>query len=424
MTGFTHGYCAMCEKHDYVGPLHGERGGPRCCLLCIGKWDAEHNPRRRARRGAIKALKAYESTGGRLFGKDFDQLKLVASGYFSDNDVSDDFKDLTSELLTAILALTHPDRHPPERKDEAQRVTQELLALKPFVFPAPEPEPPPKPSDACSNPTQIDLNKPSRPDYPCEDCRGEVPSFYCDPCKAQWEKEQAEKRKREERERKRKNKRQRERYREHKKYHALRAKPTVCATCSETFKSKRADAKFCSAACRQRAYVKREGNLSNSKPLGREDIERTISNAFTSNPDGAFSTDDLCDRVYLGLSRPNRKHRASIIPVAKKVCERLGEHWQWWRSEHRGGALVFFNHASVMSYAIGRLKVDLYKCRPGSTEEELKAEISPGGRYHHHVVEGGAWWKHCQEDIAEFKRKTDNQNITRNDLTSRHEAAA
>jgi hypothetical protein len=48
-TGFTHGYCAMCEKHDYVGPLNGERGGPNCCLLCIGKWDAEQGPLRRAR---------------------------------------------------------------------------------------------------------------------------------------------------------------------------------------------------------------------------------------------------------------------------------------------------------------------------------------------------------------------------------------
>jgi hypothetical protein len=35
-SGFSHGYCTECGKHDYVGPLHGERGGPRCCMLCIG----------------------------------------------------------------------------------------------------------------------------------------------------------------------------------------------------------------------------------------------------------------------------------------------------------------------------------------------------------------------------------------------------
>jgi hypothetical protein len=117
-SGFTHGYCAECGKHDYVGPLHGERGGPRCCLLCIGKWDAEHTPRRRARRGLIRALKAYDAAGGNVYGREFDELKLVATSRFF-SAISEDFKDLTTELLTAALALTHPDRHPPERNAEA-----------------------------------------------------------------------------------------------------------------------------------------------------------------------------------------------------------------------------------------------------------------------------------------------------------------
>ena len=422
MTGFTHAYCTICKKHGYVGPLHGERGGPLCCLLCIGKWDAEHNPRRRARRGAIKALKAYESKGGRLYGKDFDQLKLVANGYFSDNAVSDDFKDLTSELLTATLALTHPDRHPPERKAEAQRVTQELLALKPFVFPAPEPEPPPKPSDACANFPQNNLTKPS-PAYPCEDCCGSTSDFYCDPCKAQWEKEQAVKREREEHQRTRKNGRQRHHYRVHKQLKRYHTNPTVCASCSETFKPKRADAKFCSAACRQRAYVKRDGKGSNSKPFGSAEIERAIADAITSNPDNAFTTDDLCERVYPGLGRAERKHRVAVIPIAKRVCQRLGENWKWWRSESPGRTLVFWNRIGVASYAMARLKSEpwMYGYR---SEEELKARIAPGGREHAYVVEGGVWWKHCQKDIAAFKKMTAKQNDAGDALTSRHGAAA
>jgi hypothetical protein len=39
-----------------------------------------------------------------------------------------------------------------------------------------------------------------------------------------------------------------------------KSKPTTCAGCGETFVPKRSDAKFCSAACKQRAYRQRSGS--------------------------------------------------------------------------------------------------------------------------------------------------------------------
>jgi hypothetical protein len=81
--------------------------------------------------------------------------------------------------------------------------------------------------------------------------------------------------------------------------------------------------------------------------------------AFTTEPDNAFTTEDLCDRVYPGVKVPKRKHRAAVIPIAKKVCERLGEHWDWWRGEVRGRTLTFWNRTSVTSYAMARLKIGL-----------------------------------------------------------------
>jgi hypothetical protein len=377
------------------------------------QWDAEHRPLQRARRAAIKALKAYQAAGGSLYGKKFDQLTMF------DGAAVADFKDLTTELLTAVIALTHPDRHPPERKAEALRVTQELTALKPFVFPEPEPS---KPNDTYSNQTVIDLDKPSPP-YPCEDCCDADPNFYCDQCKAKWDKEEAGRREQREQKRKNKNARQRERYSALKK-RRVRAKPTVCASCNETFKPKRADAKFCSAACRQRAYVKRDGKGSNSKPLGSAEIERAIADALASNPDNAFTTDDLCERAYPELGRAERKYRVAVIPIAKQVCQRLGENWDWWRSESPGRTLVFWNRISVTSYAMARLKSEpwLYGYK---SDEELKALIAPGGREHRYVIEGGAWWKHCQKDIAKSSRRmTAKQNDARDDLTSRHGTAA
>jgi hypothetical protein len=110
--------CEGRGDNPFLLPLHGEMSGPQRRPICIGKWDAEHGPRRRARRMLIKALRAHEAVGGRIFGPDFNALKLAASGAFrGDAAVSDaDFKDLTAELLTAAMALTHPDRHPAERK--------------------------------------------------------------------------------------------------------------------------------------------------------------------------------------------------------------------------------------------------------------------------------------------------------------------
>jgi hypothetical protein len=57
-------------------------------------------------------------------------------GYLTDAINTDaEIVDLTSELLDDAVRLTHPDCHPPERQELAKRVTQELLALKPFAFP-------------------------------------------------------------------------------------------------------------------------------------------------------------------------------------------------------------------------------------------------------------------------------------------------
>jgi hypothetical protein len=40
---------------------------------------------------------------------------------------------LSIELLEDAIALAHPDRHPVERADRANRVTAQLLALRPHV---------------------------------------------------------------------------------------------------------------------------------------------------------------------------------------------------------------------------------------------------------------------------------------------------
>jgi hypothetical protein len=176
---FAHAICKGCGERSYCRPLHGERGGPLYCLPCIGKWDAEHMPKRRARRALIRAMSAYTKAGCSLYSTDFNELKLLSDGILDSVDsAKDDFKDLTSELLTAALALTHPDRHPLERKAEAERVTQELSALKPFVFPAPPPPKPEPPPKRRSKESEAFDGIQKLKSYPCDDCREALSCDY------------------------------------------------------------------------------------------------------------------------------------------------------------------------------------------------------------------------------------------------------
>jgi hypothetical protein len=107
----------------------------------------------------IRAMIAFFKAGGD--GRDIEKLKVTALaahhplvhalmsvhtpdldplGYVGDmSRAEDEILELTPELLTETIQLTHPDCHPPERRELAQRVTARLLALKPFVFPAPPP---------------------------------------------------------------------------------------------------------------------------------------------------------------------------------------------------------------------------------------------------------------------------------------------
>lgn len=141
-------------------------------------------------------------------------------------------------------------------------------------------------------------------------------------------------------------------------------------------------------------------------------IERAIAALFVAEPDDAFNVEDMADRVLPGINRLEKKHRVTLIRAAKRVCERM-DGWQWSTSEGHGGALVFWHRYSVRSYATMRAKTDMFACyrshdprRRGldhliATPASIAASLEPGGRYHHHVTEGGAWWRHVQLWIAE-----------------------
>jgi hypothetical protein len=261
--------CEGCGQHSFLLPLHGGKGGPLRCPLCVGAWNAEHGRKRRTGRIVIRAMMAFLDAGGNS--ADLDKLQLSAVcgdalpfkvdplGYMADiANIDGADVDLTSELLADVLSLTHPDHHPPERKVLAHRVTQALLALKPFVFPAPEPKQL-KPESEPLIKARTPESKPSQPRYPCADCADTVPYLYCDACEAEWEKRQQKEFERRTAKQRAEYKRRRDR--------KLRYRPQRrCEVCGVEFKRTRADARYCSGTCRQRAFRKAVTDKSRTAP--------------------------------------------------------------------------------------------------------------------------------------------------------------
>ena len=133
----------------------------------------------------------------------------------------------------------------------AQRVTQELLALKPFVFPAPKPKPAPPPTPAERNGFPAappgsagDL---SHLNYLCEICADQPSYLYCDACRAEYDKREREKYDRANAHANTLRRKRREEYAE-----ARRRRP--CKMCREPVKTSRKDARYCSNACRQKHF--------------------------------------------------------------------------------------------------------------------------------------------------------------------------
>jgi hypothetical protein len=154
-----------------------------------------------------------------------------------------------------------------------------------------------------------------------------------------------------------------------------------------------------------------------SKGLGR--VGRAIEAALIAEPDNAFTVDDLCDRVFPGIDRVQKKHRVSVIRAAKSVAKRHAN-FESVRSEMLGGTTVFYVADNVMSSAMGRLKSDnLHGYRNShpnprwvsDTEQELQARLIEGGKDHRHVVAGGCYWRQVEEWKA--KRSGDTETVQR-----------
>ena len=135
--------------------------------------------------------------------------------------------------------------------------------------------------------------------------------------------------------------------------------------------------------------------------LGR--IGRALVAIFDGERDNAFTIEDLCERIWPDLypdqrgAQIERKHRRAVIGAAHSIARQRPE-IQWLHGQRLGGALVFFRHDEVMSYAMARLKADRFQ-RYRSKDRRLHWSQHESGlrrqlddeSYRKLIGPGGAW---------------------------------
>jgi hypothetical protein len=127
------------------------------------------------------------------------------------------------------------------------------------------------------------------------------------------------------------------------------------------------------------------------------------------NPDGAWTTVDLIDRVYSSLNRIEKKHRVAVLRVVRAIAD-ADPDWTFWYANTRGGAVALVNGTNIKSYALGRMKTDdnsdyrsehwrRGKRLPDPTEADLLNDLADS-RHQALMAPGGAWHRFVAMNIA------------------------
>jgi hypothetical protein len=165
-------------------------------------------------------------------------------------------------------------------------------------------------------------------------------------------------------------------------------------------------------------------------------IQRAVIAVFEAEPENGFLLSELCERVYRGINRVEKKHRVAVARAAHGI--------PWLAHMKRdtlGGELVFYNPASVVAYGIARLKGDNFgryerntdprvSWRQPKSENDLRESLLPEGSHHKYIAEGGAWrrfaaMEHAKliGDIATCERLEREQKAEMDKLTEEVRAA-
>ena len=148
-----------------------------------------------------------------------------------------------------------------------------------------------------------------------------------------------------------------------------------------------------------------------SKGLGH--VGRAIAAAFDAEPDNAFTTDELCQRVYKSEWATERSKRVAVLRAVKSLAVHRPDLdvTSTRKAYERGQEAVFYRRDRVLSYAMAQLKN--YAGPRGATDDELRALLAPGGREHHLTQPGGSWLRHTEMAIAERDKAKTPDDLTK-----------
>src|SRR5262249_9841633 len=135
-------------------------------------------------------------------------------------------------------------------------------------------------------------------------------------------------------------------------------------------------------------------------------IQRAIIAAFEAEPDNGLLLSELCERVYRGIDRVEKKHRVAVARAAYRI--------PWLAHMKRGTVgceVVFYNPTSVLAYGMARLKSGnlsryerhsdpRFQWKQPRSEADLRAMLAPGGDYHKYIVEGAPWHRFAAMEHA------------------------
>jgi hypothetical protein len=134
-----------------------------------------------------------------------------------------------------------------------------------------------------------------------------------------------------------------------------------------------------------------------SKGLGR--IELGILEAFRAEPDEAFTTDELAQRIYR-IDTVEKKHRVAILraghtlnPALNNFSDLGKKEYNWLKAAKMDCGdqrlFVFFNCCNLRSYGMSHAKTAYYPIRYD------KAYFRKW--FGERMAVGGAWWMHVEE---------------------------
>jgi hypothetical protein len=130
---------------------------------------------------------------------------------------------------------------------------------------------------------------------------------------------------------------------------------------------------------------------------GPGSVMRKIDRLFSLDPEGVFSTADLCDEVYGLTIAFSKKQHVAVIRAAKAVAKNHpGIHC--WKSERRGASRFWFHHDNVMSYSIARIRCSWPRVQQ-TNQNARKELLKPNNR--NLIAPGGPWWLFVQQWIAQ-----------------------